>query len=221
VESTRVKFCGITRHEDAERAAELGAWAIGMIFWPGSERRCEVGVAAGIARALRRRIEVAGVFVNAPLDLIARTADGVGLTLLQLHGDEGPAYCAEAARRTGCRVIKAARIDTRAHVLDLRRFHTDFHLLDARRDGRWGGTGETWDWSLLGAHTGTPPVLLSGGLTPENVGEAIVAGRPWGVDVAGGVEAAPGVKDPARMEAFAAAAAASGRPSTATPVASP
>jgi phosphoribosylanthranilate isomerase len=221
VESTRLKFCGITRHADAERAAELGAWAIGMIFWPGSDRRCDVGVAAGIARALRRRVEVAGVFVNAPLDLVTRTADGVGLTLVQLHGDEGPAYCAEVARRTGCRVVKAARVATRADVLDLRRFHTDFHLLDTRRDGRWGGTGETWDWSLLRAHAGTPPAIVSGGLTPANVGEAIAAARPWGVDVAGGVEVAPGVKDLARMDEFAAAVAATVAPSTAAPVTSP
>lgn len=216
MDSTRVKFCGITRLEDAEHAVELGAWAVGMIFWPGSERRCSAGVAAGIARALRRQVELAGVFVNATLDHVARTADGVGLTLLQLHGDEGPAYCAEAARRTGCRIVKAARVATRADVLDLRRFHTDFHLLDTRREGRWGGTGETWDWALLGDHSGTSPAVLSGGLTPENVGEAIAAARPWGVDVAGGVEVAPGIKDPRRMDEFAAAVAATATPMPAT-----
>jgi phosphoribosylanthranilate isomerase len=207
VDPVRFKICGVTRLEDAELAAELGAWAVGMIFWQGSERRCDPGVAAGITRALRRRIELAGVFVNAPLDVVASTADGVGLTLLQLHGDEGPAYCAEAARRTGCGVIKAARVNAKSDVLDLRRFHTDFHLLDSRRPGQWGGTGETWDWRLLRAHPGEPPALISGGLRPENVGAAIAAARPWGVEVAGGVEAEPGVKDPALMEAFALAVA--------------
>ena len=107
---TRVKFCGITRVEDAELAAELGAWAVGLIFWPGSPRRCPPEQAAAVAAAVRRRVEVAGVFVNAHLDEVAATADTVGLTLIQLHGDEGPAYCSEVARRTGAKVIKAARV---------------------------------------------------------------------------------------------------------------
>src|SRR6185437_14967836 len=107
---TRIKFCGITHLDDAERAVAAGAWAIGLIFWPRSPRRCEPGAAVEIAATVKRRVEVAGVFVNATLDHVAETADAVGLTLLQLHGDEGPAYCAEAARRTGCKVIKAARV---------------------------------------------------------------------------------------------------------------
>src|SRR5258705_12937554 len=107
---TAVKICGITRPEDARRAAELGAWAIGMIFWPGSPRRCDVEVAEGIGADLKRELEVAGVFVNATLDEVAQIADRCSLTMLQLHGDEGPSYCAEAARRTGCKVMKAARV---------------------------------------------------------------------------------------------------------------
>jgi phosphoribosylanthranilate isomerase len=201
----RIKFCGIAHLADVERAVELGAWAVGMVLWADSPRACAPAEAAAIGAALHRRAEVAGVFVNARLDEVADAAEALGLTLLQLHGDEGPAYCAEAARRTGARVIKVARVRGRADVQALRSFHTDFHLLDAYAAGRPGGTGETFAWELAGAHPHDPPLILSGGLTPANVGEAIAAVRPFAVDVASGVEVAPGVKDHARMAAFAAA----------------
>jgi phosphoribosylanthranilate isomerase len=202
-----VKICGITRHEDAELAASLGAWAIGFNFWPGSKRRCDAAVAAGIARALRRKIEPVGVFVNPTLDELVRLVEGVGLTHVQLHGDEGPAFCTAVAQRTGARVIKALRIDSGAAIQDAQRFHTDFHLLDAAAGSAYGGTGRTWDWALAAQRHSQVPVILSGGLTPENVADGIAAVRPWGVDVASGVESAPGIKDPAKVEAFIAAAA--------------
>ena len=107
---TRVKICGLTTLEDAQQAVELGAWALGMIFWPGSPRACPIEQAEAIGAQLHRRVELAGVFVNSPLDEVAATADLCRFSLLQLHGDEGPVYCQEAARRTGCRVIKAARV---------------------------------------------------------------------------------------------------------------
>src|SRR6202034_4920191 len=110
MDAPRAKICGITRFEDAALAAELGAWAVGMIFYPGSRRVCERAEAEAIGAALHRRVELAGVFVNATLDEIASVADHVGLTLVQLHGDEGPAFCAEVARRTGARTIKAAAV---------------------------------------------------------------------------------------------------------------
>jgi len=205
---TRIKFCGITNLADAERAVAAGAWAIGLIFWPRSPRRCELDAAAEIAAAVKRRAEVAGVFVNATLDHVAQTADAVGLTMIQLHGDEGPAYCAEAARRTGAKVIKAARVRSGADVQALAPFHTDFHLLDSYTAGIPGGTGETFAWDLARGKR-TPahptPVILSGGLTPDNVGDAIAAVRPFAVDVASGTEASPGVKDPDKLKAFAAA----------------
>jgi phosphoribosylanthranilate isomerase len=200
----KVKICGITDAQDAVRAADLGAWAIGLIFHPPSPRAVGHDDAAAVVAAVRRRVEVAGVFVNAPLDEVARRADELGLTLLQLHGDEGPAYCAEAARRTGARVIKAARVRTRGDVDALGPFHTDFHLLDGHAAGRHGGTGRAFDWSLARARRGVP-LILSGGLSPGNVGEAIAAVRPWGVDVASGVEAEPGRKDPDKLDAFFAA----------------
>jgi phosphoribosylanthranilate isomerase len=202
-----VKICGITRHEDAELAASLGAWAIGFNFWPGSKRRCDAAVAAGIARALRRKLEPVGVFVNPTLDEVVRVVEGVGLTHVQLHGDEGPAFCTAVAQRTGARVIKALRIDSGAAIQDAQRFHTDFHLLDAAAGSAYGGTGRTWDWALAAQRHSQVPVILSGGLTPENVADGIAAVRPWGVDVASGVESAPGIKDPAKVEAFIAAAA--------------
>lgn len=205
---TRVKVCGITRLEDAELAAELGAWGIGFILWPGSARAADPAVAAGIAWAVRRRLALVGVFVNASLDEVAHAVQAIGLTHVQLHGDEGPSYCAEAGRRTGARVIKAVPVRSGADLQALERFRTDFHLLDADAGERRGGSGRAWDWALAARRRSQVPVFLSGGLTPENVGAGIAAVAPWAVDVASGVEAAPGVKDPAKLEAFLVAAAA-------------
>jgi phosphoribosylanthranilate isomerase len=199
---TRVKICGLTMLEDAQLAAELGAWALGMIFWPKSPRACTVEQAEAIGAQLHRRVELAGVFVNAPLDEVAVTADVCRFSMLQLHGDEGPAYCQEAARRTGCKVIKAARVRDAAQVAALRAYHTDYHLLDAHSPKAPGGTGESFDWELARLHPGTPPVILSGGLTPDNVGQAIEAAAPFAVDTASGTEVEPGRKDLARLTAF-------------------
>jgi phosphoribosylanthranilate isomerase len=208
---TRVKTCGITDVDDARRCADLGAWALGMVFWDESPRVCPIGAAEEIGAVLRRRVELGGVFVNAPLDEVARVADRVGLTLLQLHGDEGPAYCAEAARSTGAKVMKAVRVKDSAAVRALRAFHTDYHLLDAYVPGTQGGTGESFNWELARLHEGSAEVVLSGGLTPDNVGEAMAAARPYAVDTASGTEASPGRKDPAKLEAFFRAVAAADR----------
>jgi len=203
--STHIKFCGITRLEDAELAVSLDAWAIGMIQWPGSARFVEPDRAAGIAAAVRRKLEVVGVFVNPTLDEVARTADAVGLSMVQLHGQEGPAFCAEVARRTGCRVIKAARVRGRAEIQALAPFHTDFHLLDGYAAALPGGTGETFNWELVAGRRSATPLILSGGLKPENVTDAVRTVRPYAVDVASGVESAPGRKDHGSMREFAAA----------------
>ena len=203
---TKIKFCGITRLDDAELAVGADAWAIGLIFWPRSPRRCALDAAAEIAAAVKRRAEVVGVFVNATLDHVAQTADGVGLTMIQLHGEEGPAYCSEAARRTGCKVIKAARVRSGADVQALAPFHTDYHLLDSYTAGVPGGTGETFSWEIARSHRGRIPMILSGGLNPDNVADAIAAVRPYAVDVASGIELmGPGRKDPEKLAAFAAA----------------
>jgi phosphoribosylanthranilate isomerase len=202
---TRIKHCGITSLEDAHRAAEAGAWALGMIFWPGSPRRCEPGEAQLIGAALRRTVNLAGVFVNATLDEIDDVAQLAGLSLVQLHGDEGPAFCTEVARRTGAKVIKATRVRSRAELQAAAAFHTEFHLLDAYVEGMPGGTGATLDWALVRDARLNAPVILSGGLTPDNVAAAIAATQPFAVDVASGTELVPGVKDPQKLEAFAAA----------------
>jgi phosphoribosylanthranilate isomerase len=203
---TRVKVCGITRLEDAELAVSLGAWALGFILWPDSKRACDPAVAAGIARAVRRRVELVGVFVNAGLDEIVQAADTIGFTHVQLHGDEGPAFCSAVRQRTGARVIKAVRIGSGADIRAVERFHTDFHLLDSAVRGERGGTGQPWDWEIAAHRRSAVPAILSGGLTADNVAAGIAAVRPWAVDVASGVEAAPGIKDPAKVEAFVAAA---------------
>jgi phosphoribosylanthranilate isomerase len=199
----RIKFCGITNLDDALEAERLGAWAIGLNHWPGSPRRCEPEAAVEISAALRRRLEVVGVFVNATLDKLAAAAEDESLTMLQLHGGEGVAFCREAARRTGCKVIKAIRVRSTAEVRAAEAFRTDFHLLDAHRPGTHGGTGESFDWELLADRRSEVPLILAGGLTPDNVDEAIAVTRPFAVDVASGVEAAPGIKDHALMAAFA------------------
>jgi phosphoribosylanthranilate isomerase len=208
---TKVKICGTTRLEDAELAIGHGAWALGFILWPPSRRYVDPGVAAGIVREVRRQVETVGVFVNQTLDEIAGLVDALGLTHVQLHGDEGPSFCAAIAQRTGAKVIKAARVAHASDLRDIERFHTDYHLLDTASAG-YGGSGRTWDWSLLGQRRSKLPFLLSGGLTAENVAEGIVAARPWGVDVASGVEAAPGIKDPERLRAFFEAVQGDTRP---------
>src|SRR5919201_3519176 len=198
----RVKFCGLTNLNDAREAARVGAWAIGLNHHPASPRYCEPAMAAEIGAQLRRRLEVVGVFVNPKLADLAAAVENESLTMIQLHGEEGPAFCQEAARRTGCRVIKALRVRSAADVHAAEAYRTAFHLLDAYRPGSPGGTGESFDWELLAGHAEAIPLILAGGLRPENVAEAIAAAHPFAVDVASGVEAEPGVKDPALMAKF-------------------
>jgi phosphoribosylanthranilate isomerase len=225
VKVPKIKFCGVTREQDAELAVSLGAWAVGLIMWPSSPRAVPLDRAAGLAAQLKRRAEVVGVFVNPTLDELAATVEAVELTTLQLHGQEGPSFCTEAARRTGCKVIKAVRVHSGADIQSLAAYHTDFHLLDSYKPGVPGGTGEAFNWDLAAGHRRLPrprggervPLILSGGLTPDNVGDAIATVRPFAVDVASGVESAPGYKDHERMRAFAAAVAATAEPEADAP----
>ena len=200
--ATRIKHCGITSLDDAHRAAEAGAWALGMIFWDGSPRRCAPDDAQLIGSALRRTLNLVGVFVNARLEEIDAAVQTAGLSHVQLHGDEGPVFCSEVARRTGAKVIKAVRVQSRATLQAAAAFHTDFLLLDAHVEGVPGGTGRTIDWQLVRGAKLVSPVILSGGLTAENVAAAIAATEPFAVDVASGTEASPGVKDPEKLHAF-------------------
>jgi phosphoribosylanthranilate isomerase len=198
----RIKFCGVTNLDDAREAARLGVWAIGLNHHRDSPRFCEPTVAAEIGGTLRRRLEVVGVFVNPTLGQLDAAAQDESLTMLQLHGDEGPAFCQEAARRTGCKVIKALPVRSVADIRGAEAYRTDFHLLDAHSQRMPGGTGESFDWELLAGRRSEVPLILAGGLTPDNVAAGIAAARPFAVDVASGVEAEPGVKDHALMAAF-------------------
>jgi len=203
----RVKFCGITNLDDAAEAVRLGAWAIGLIHYDRSPRHVEPGTAAEIAAAFRRKCEVVGVFVNPTLEEVARAVEDEQLTMVQLNGNEGASFCAEAARRTGLKVIKAIHVASAADIHAAEAYRTDFHLFDRRGAGLWGGTGESFDWELLRDHRSEVPAILAGGLTPGNVAAAIEVTHPYAVDVASGVEAEPGRKDHAAMTAFFEAAA--------------
>ena len=200
--TTRVKICGLTRAEDAELAVGLGAWALGFILWDRSPRACDPATAAGLSQALRRKAHTVAVFVDPTLDEVERAVEAGAFSHVQLHGDVGPSFCAEVGRRTGARVIKAVNVRSGEDVQQLDRYRSvDLHLLD----GAAPGGGEPFEWALAARHRTRVPVVLAGGLTAQNVVAGIEAVKPYAVDVASGVEAEPGVKDPARMEAFFAA----------------
>ena len=209
----RVKICGITNLDDAAEAVRLGAWAVGLIHYDRSPRRCDPVAAVAIGAAFRRKCEVVGVFVNPELEEVDRAVENAGLTMVQLSGAEGPSFCAETARRTGVKVIKAIHVASAADIHAAEALRTDYHLFDRRGGGSWGGTGESFDWGLLREHRSEVPAIVAGGLRPENVAEAISVTHPYAVDVASGVEAEPGRKDQAAMTAFFEAARAAGVPS--------
>jgi phosphoribosylanthranilate isomerase len=202
----RVKFCGITNLDDAAEAVRLGAWAIGLIHYEESPRSVDTAVAAQIAAAFRRKLEIVGVFVNPTLPEVARAVEDEQLSMVQLNGEEGASFCAEVARRTGVKVIKAIHVASAADIHGAEAYRTDYHLFDRRAKGLWGGSGESFDWELLRGHRSDVPEILAGGLRPDNVAEAVAIAQPYAVDVASGVEAEPGRKDHAAMAAFCEAA---------------
>ena len=201
--SVKVKICGITSVSDANAAAEAGADALGFMFWDKSPRAVSLGAAAEIVRQLPPFIVKVGVFVNAEEDLVIRAIRECGLNLLQFHGDETPEYCLQF----GLMSMKAFRMRDAASLKALANYPTDAWLLDAYTPGKPGGTGERFDWDLaVEAVKLGRPIFLAGGLTPENVGEAVTRVQPYAVDVSSGVEAAPGRKDHAKVREFIAAA---------------
>jgi phosphoribosylanthranilate isomerase len=196
---TRIKICGITRLADALAAVEAGADALGFNFYEGSPRYVPVKTAADISRQLPSFILRVGVFVNADEDFVMRAIGECGLTLLQFHGEEPPDFCL----RFGLLSMKAFRIRDAGSLQLIPQFHTDAYLLDAWSPDARGGTGGAFNWDLaIEAQRFGKPIFLAGGLTPENVGDAVRRVRPFGVDVASGVESAPGKKDAAKMQAF-------------------
>jgi len=206
----RVKICGITNVEDAFVAVEAGADALGFNFYRKSPRYIEPERARAIIERLPPFVTPVGVFVNEDdLDAMARIIVEARLAVVQLHGDESPALCQRVAQRW--RVIKAVRVGPDFHPHELAMYPAHAILLDAARAGAYGGTGERFDWTIARrAKSFVPVLILAGGLSPENVAEAIRWVRPYAVDVCTGVEACPGKKDVERMRAFIAAAKAAG-----------
>jgi phosphoribosylanthranilate isomerase len=199
---TRIKVCGVTRPEDVKAAVDLGVDAIGLNFHPASPRFVDEGRATELLRVLPPFVISVGLFVDAPAERIAAVLEVLPLGLLQFHGDEAEADC----RRWGRPYLKVLRMRPELEIdraLDGWPSAAGM-LLDAYRRGVPGGTGETFDWGRIPAAR-SRPLVLAGGLTADNVEAAIVAVRPDAVDVSGGVESAPGIKDPIRMEAFVAA----------------
>ncbi len=198
-----VKICGITCVEDALIAADAGADAVGLMFYDGSPRHVSVGRAGEIHRALPPHISRVGVFVNADAAEVTQAIAACGLSILQFHGEETPEFCRQFPLMT----VKAFRVSDAQSLSPLQKYATDAWLLDAHIPDARGGTGTRFNWDLaVEAQKLGRPILLAGGLTPENVGEAIARVQPFGVDVSSGVELAPGRKCPEKVRAFVAAA---------------
>ena len=195
--AVRVKICGITLLEDALLAARLGADALGFNFWPGSRRFIDPGAARAIVDRLPPFVTAVGVFVNQPRAEILTAASRSGVAALQLHGDEPCEEC----EGYPLPVIKALRVAGPESLVALERYRVSALLLDAPCAG-FGGSGATFDWALARAGSGRAPIILAGGLTPENVGAAVREVRPFAVDVASGVERSPGVKEPDKLRRF-------------------
>lgn len=197
--AVRVKICGITRAEDLQAACNAGADALGFVFYARSPRHLEIAQAAALVAQLPPFVQSVGLFVDAEPAFVEAVLKAVPLDLLQFHGSEAPEQC----RHHGRPYLKAVRM---REGTDLVKYCADFDdaralLLDAYVPGVPGGTGERFDWELIPAGL-TKPIVLSGGLDAGNVGRAVQTVRPWAVDVSSGVEAAPGIKDAARVAAF-------------------
>jgi phosphoribosylanthranilate isomerase len=200
---TRVKICGITNLADAQSSVEAGADALGFNFYDKSPRFVTIQRAAEITKQIPPFVMRVGVFVNAQEEFVLRAIAEAGLTMLQFHGDELPEFCAQF----GLMSMKAFRMRDEKSLAELPQFQTDAYLLDAFSPEARGGTGEKFNWELaVEAQKFGKPIFLAGGLTPENVADAVRKVNPFGVDVASGVESSPGKKDPAKVKAFIAAA---------------
>ena len=204
---TQVKICGITNRQDAIIAVEAGADLLGFIFYPPSPRAVTPERAAAIAGSLQdvaHAARLVGVFVDESLQNVRQTVSRCGLAYAQLHGAEPPSAVA-ALEDDGIAVIKAFRVRDGVSASEMARYRASAYLLDAYVAGQPGGTGRTFDWQLVVRAARRFPVLLAGGLTPDNVAQAVQSVRPWGVDVASGVEQSPGRKDAHEVRRFVSA----------------
>jgi phosphoribosylanthranilate isomerase len=195
-----VKICGITNLADALCAIEAGANALGFVFYPRSPRFCDVEKARHIIRELPRGIVKVGVFVNEPIDLLLQYLSNMPLDYAQLHGDETPGFCSKMP----IGVIKGLRVKSLDEIKKLPDYPVAYYLLDSYSGKEYGGTGAAFDWNIAveAKNILSSPVLLSGGLTPENVAEAVKKVDPYGVDVSSGVETSPGIKDHKKVREF-------------------
>jgi phosphoribosylanthranilate isomerase len=201
--SVIVKICGITNSDDARAATKHGADALGFIFHESSPRFVPLDTAARIAQELPSHVVKVGVFADAPADTVLRAIAGCGLNLLQFHGEESPEYCGQF----GLMTMKAFRIKDAKSLQNLAQYPTDAWLLDSYVADKLGGTGATFNWELAReAKSMGRPIFLAGGLTPDNVADAVRAVQPYGVDVSSGVEAVPGKKDLEKVRKFIQAA---------------
>jgi phosphoribosylanthranilate isomerase len=195
----RIKICGITNSADAETAVEAGVDALGFMFFKESARFITIEKAKSIIRQIPPFISKVGVFVNASRDEVLKTVEETGIDTLQFHGDEAP----EACRGFGMKTIKAFRVTGKDMLQIMPRFDVDAWLLDSFVTGARGGTGKTFDWDLaVHANSLGTPVILAGGLTPDNVARAVAHVEPFAVDVCSGVEASKGKKDPKLIASF-------------------
>ncbi len=201
--SVKVKICGITNLADGQAAIDAGADALGFVFYEKSPRAITIEAASEIIRELPPFIIKVGVFVDASPEVVMRAASSCDLTMLQFHGNEGPDFC----RQFGLMSMKALRVRDESSLQTLLEYSTDAWLLDAYSADSMGGTGQTFNWDLATqAQSWGRPIFLAGGLTPENVAQAVGRVRPFGVDVSSGVEASPGKKDHDKVRAFVRAA---------------
>lgn len=199
MQRTRIKICGITRAEDAKAVVDAGADAIGLVFYPPSPRAVSIQQAQEVVADVPAFVTVTALFVNPSVEEVQSVLDGVRIDLIQFHGDEDDDFC----RQFGHPYIKALRVRQASDVVALcLRFPSALAvLLDSYKPGVPGGTGETFDWSLVPA-TPPKPIILAGGLDPENVNHAIDVVHPFALDVSGGVEAAKGIKDHGKITKF-------------------
>ncbi|MGK2915015.1 MAG: phosphoribosylanthranilate isomerase [Porticoccaceae bacterium] len=199
---TRIKICGITRVEDGINAVRAGADAVGFVFYPASPRYIDPARARDIVCALGPLVTTVALFVNESAGRVATILAQTGIQLLQFHGDEDAAYCDQFQRPYIKAIRMAPGLDPQAEIACFP--DALGYLFDAWRADQYGGTGEVFDWRRLAGANGSA-LILAGGLTPDNVAEAIKIARPGAVDVSGGVESAPGVKDRGMIERFVAA----------------